>query len=285
MSSESSCKNDDSYFKNFPLSTVLTFLVIFISLYYIATGKVTGTNRNILLILVFFIIIYMFYNVNVFSTSSDLVRTITDANVHSTITSDNIYSYQNNYSITGWFYIDDWNYKYGERKVLLFRPDQKNDMMHYNPLISFSPVENNLSVLIDCYSSNADNLNESNKFICKVNNINLQKWVHLGVVVNNRTLDIYINGKLTKTCMLPGVPKVNNESNIEVTPGNDPNDLNNNAGFSGYVSKMIFFSTDLTPQQVYDEYRKGFGGNIFSSYDMKLIFYKDGQETNQWDLF
>ena len=114
MYSESS-KNYDSYFNNFPLSTVLTFVFIFISLYYIANRQsVTGTNRNILLVVVFCFIIYMFYNVNVFSTSTDLVKSITDANVHSTITSDNLYSYQNNYSITGWFYIDDWNYKYGE---------------------------------------------------------------------------------------------------------------------------------------------------------------------------
>tara|TARA_X000000950_G_C13896882_1_gene653202 strand:- start:1664 stop:2521 length:858 start_codon:yes stop_codon:yes gene_type:complete len=285
MTSESSCKNDESYFNNFPFSTVLIFLFIFISLYYLATGKVTGTNRNILIVIVFCTIIYMFYNVNVFNTSTDLVTTITDANVHSTITSDNLNTYQNNYSITGWFYIDDWNYKYGEPKVLLYRPDEKGGIASYNPLIYFNSVENNISVAVNCYSSDAATPETSKQFICKINNINLQKWVHLGVVLNNRTLDIYINGKLTKTCMLPGVPKINNESNIEVTPGNDSADLNSNAGFSGYVSKIVFFPNDLTPQQVYDEYRKGFGGNIFSSYDIKLIFFKDGQETNEFNLF
>ena len=33
MTSESSCKNNDSYFNNFPLSTVLTF--VFILFHYI----------------------------------------------------------------------------------------------------------------------------------------------------------------------------------------------------------------------------------------------------------
>ena len=166
MTSESSCKNDDSYFNNFPLSTVLIFLFIFISLYYLATGKVTGTNRNILIVIVFCTIIYMFYNVNVFNTSTDLVSTITDANVHSTITSDNLNTYQNNYSITGWFYIDDWNYKYGEPKVLLYRPDEKGGIASYNPLIYFNSVENNISVAVNCYSSDAATPETSKQFIC-----------------------------------------------------------------------------------------------------------------------
>ena len=86
--------------------------------------------------------------------------------------------------------------------------------------------------------------------------------------------------------MLPGVPKINNESNIELTPGNNPTNLDDNAGFMGYISKIVFFPYDLTPQQVYDEYRKGFGGSlIFGNYDMKIIFYKDGQETNEFNLF
>ena len=107
--------------------------------------------------------------------------------------------------------------------------------------------------------------------------------------MNNRTLDVYINGKLTKTCILPGVPRVNNDANIQITPGNNPNNLDDNAGFKGYVSKMKFFSYDMTPQQAYDEYRKGFGGSLFgallNNYNIKLSFYKNGQETNEWNLF
>ena len=225
----------------------------------------------------------MFYNVNVFNTSTDLVSTITDANVHSTITSDNLNTYQNNYSITGWFYIDDWNYKYGEAKVFLQRPDEEDGESTFNPMIFFNNTENNVTVAVDCYSSQSDY--EAERFFCTVNNINLQKWVHLGVVINNRTLDVYINGKLTKTCMLPGVPKVSNDSNIDVTPGNDIDNLNDNPGFKGYTSNILFFPKDLTPQQVYDEYRKGFGGNLFGSYDLKLVFYKDGQNTNTISLF
>ena len=274
---------DKPVFNIMSLTNFLLFIFIFVSFYYLATGKVDGNNRVILLVVLFCLIFYMFYYSKLFDTSTELVSGITDADVHTIINSDNLSTYQNNYSITGWFYIDDWNYKYGEAKVFLQRPDQEDGENSFNPMIFFNNTENNVTVAVDCYSSQSDY--EAERFFCTINNINLQKWVHLGVVINNRTLDVYINGKLTKTCMLPGVPKVNNDSNIDVTPGNDIDNLNDNPGFKGYTSNILFFPKDLTPQQVYDEYRKGFGGNIFGSYDLKLVFYKDGQNTNTISLF
>ena len=274
---------DKPVFNIMSLTNFLLFIFIFVSFYYLATGKVDGNNRIILLVVLFCVIFYMFYYSKLFDTSTELVTGITDADVHTVINSDDLSTYQNNYSITGWFYIDDWNYKYGEAKVFLQRPDQEDGENSFNPMIFFNNTENNVTVAVDCYSSQSDY--EAERFFCTINNINLQKWVHLGVVINNRTLDVYINGKLTKTCMLPGVPKVNNDSNIDVTPGNNIDNLNDNPGFKGYTSNILFFPKDLTPQQVYDEYRKGFGGNLFGSYDLKLVFYKDGQNTNTISLF
>lgn len=262
----------------------LLFIFIVVGFYYIATGSVQGSQRSILIFVLLVLIFYIIYYSKLFDSSTDLVSNVTDADVHSTISKDNMDSYQNNYSYSIWFYIDDWNYKYGEPKVLLSRKDNLNG---FNPLVYFDPTENNVSVLLSCYGSNPETPEEN--FICKVKNINLQKWVNLILVMNNRTLDVYINGKLTKTCILPGVPRVNNDADVQITPGNNPNNLDDNAGFNGYVSKMKFFSYDMTPQQAYDEYRKGFGGSLFgallNNYNIKLSFYKNGQETNEWDLF
>tara|TARA_B100000963_G_C22623659_1_gene671229 strand:+ start:398 stop:1252 length:855 start_codon:yes stop_codon:yes gene_type:complete len=282
----SSDSSNSSTFTLKSLLNLLIFVFIIVGFYYIGSGKVEGTSRIILLVVIFCSIFYLLYYSKLFDTSTDLASSITDANTHSTILASNLKTYQNNYSITGWFYIDDWNYKYGEPKVMLFRPDTAGGKATFNPMVFFSPVENNLTVAVNCYSSDPSKPDANQRFLCNIKNINLQKWVHLGVVLNNRTLDVYINGKLTKTCMLPGVPKINNESNIELTPGNNPKNLDENAGFMGYISKIVFFPYDLTPQQVYDEYRKGFGGNLlFGNYDMKITFYKDGQETNEYNVF
>ena len=266
------------------LLNFLLFIFIIVGFYYLATGKVQGTQRTILIFVLIVLIFYIIYYSKIFDSSTDLVSNVTDADVHSTISKDDIDAYQNNYTYSIWFYIDDWNYKYGEPKVLLSRRDNMNG---FNPLVYFDPTENNVSTMISCYGSDPQQPDE--KFICKVKNINLQKWVNLILVMNNRTLDVYLNGKLTKTCMLPGVPRINNNVDVQITPGNNPANLDTNPGFKGYVSKMKFFSYDLSPQQAYDEYRKGFGGSLFGAlldnYDIKLTFYKNGEETNEYDLF
>ena len=105
------------------LFKIMIFVFILVGFYYIGTGKVEGSSRTILLVVLLCSIFYLVYNAKLFDTSTDLVSSITDADKHSTILASNLKTYQNNYSITGWFYIDDWNYKYGEPKVMLFRPD------------------------------------------------------------------------------------------------------------------------------------------------------------------
>ena len=85
-------------------------------------------------------------------------------------------------------------------------------------------------------------------------------------------MDIYIDGKLVKTCILDGVPNINNNSNVYVTP---------NGGFSGYTSKLQFFSDATDPQKAYNIYRSGPGNNIFSNlfkgYQLQLNLVQNGQ--------
>lgn len=307
------------------LQNIVNFLLIalfIVGCYNIFSGKAQGSSRIITIVLLIVLFIYFIANSTLFSTDTSLVANINNATEHSTISKDDIKSYQNNYSYSYWFYLDDWNYKYGEKKVLLARPDDNNGM---NPLIFFQPTENNLSVMISCYSVNpppqvssgASSSNEtssnstdepqstcvtgdqastssafepgpspgSENFICTLKNINLQKWVNLIVVLNNRTLDLYLNGKLARTCLLPGVPRINNEANIEITPGNNKSDLDQDAGFSGYTSNVRFFPYDMTPEDAFNVYKQGFGGSLFGSllnrYHITFTFYKDDQETAQ----
>merc|ERR1712070_804360 len=35
---------------------------------------------------------------------------------------------------------------------------------------------------------------------CDIINIPLQRWVHLALVMHNKTLDVYLNGKLARSC-------------------------------------------------------------------------------------
>ena len=54
-------------------------------------------------------------NSSLFNSESQMVTTVSNAREHVTIDYKNVKAYQSNYSYGYWFYIDDWNYKYGER--------------------------------------------------------------------------------------------------------------------------------------------------------------------------
>ena len=311
------------------LKGILNFLLIIlfvVGCYNIVTGKVEGTSRIVLIVVLVAIFIYILSGSSLFSSSSTLVKSITSATTHTTIEKDDLSTSKGNFSYSCWFYVDDWNYKYGERKQLLARPDNNKG---FNPLIFFHPLQNDLEILVSCYSttptpppppgsdssstssqpasteSSSTCSNDSSSsgststvkpgpspgsqdFICSIKNINLQKWVNLIVVLNNRTLDVYLNGKLAKTCMLPGVPRINNDTDVQITAGNNPNDMDTNAGFSGYTSNIKFFPYDLTPEDAYNVYKEGFGGSVFGSllnrYNIKFTFYKDDVETAQVNL-
>ena len=169
-----------------------------------------------------------------------------------------------------WLYINDWNYRYGDEKIILIRQDVNGNS---NPRIYLANTTNDLHVDIQCYDN--DYNDSPTLHTCSVKNIKMQKWVHVVTVVNNRTLDIYVDGKLVRTCLLPGVPKLDNEADISITPED---------GFSGFTSNIEFYNYVLNPQDVWDIYSRGYGGsllgNILGRYRAKLSFYEDNVETS-----
>jgi hypothetical protein len=85
-------------------------------------------------------------------------------------------------------------------------------------------------------------------FTCSVENVPLQAWFSVSVTVFQRNLDIYINGRLVKSCVLPGVarPAVG-----DLTIGSTT------AGFSGTLCTMKSYSNALTPEDAMDFFEAG----------------------------
>jgi len=108
---------------------------------------------------------------------------------------------------------------------------------------------------------------------CIIRNVPLQKWVNLIVSLNGRTLDVYIDGKLVRTCILPGVPRINQNSDLQITP---------NGGFSGWTSNVQYFAHPLNPQEAYNIYVDGPGSTslmgLFEKYKLKISYLVDNQE-------
>ncbi len=155
------------------------------------------------------------------------------------------------YGVQFWMYVSDWDYNFGKEKSVLVRssPTQQS------PKITLHPTENSLNVQVAIYPTSEEAgaatpgaATTGDSFTCTVENIPLQSWFSVSVTVFQRNLDIYINGRLVKSCVLPGVPK---PIAGDVLVGDDVN------GFSGSVCNVYTYPNMITPNDAKDFFGKG----------------------------
>ena len=188
-----------------------------------------------------------------------------------------------NFAYSVWFYINNWNYRYGEEKVIFGRMGAMSGSgkgsvkgisgLDPCPAVVLGAVENNISISLGCYpGANQQPTTPGGNTIvhtCSVANVPIQKWVNLVVSVYGRSMDVYIDGKLVRTCLLPGVASVNNNSNLYVTP---------QGGFEGWTAKLQYYPDSLNPQEVWNNYARGYSNwtNMFSSYQVQVSLVENG---------
>ena len=174
-----------------------------------------------------------------------------------------------------WFYVHAWeDSNYAKPKSIMIRGDEDH-AAYSGPSIWINPTTSELIVIIDVFdtdnaSTTPISLKEVYDFInkeedclngmfkCKTAGIQLQKWVHVATVLNDRTLDIFINGKLVKSCILEYGPRLS-ETDVSVGGMNvDQTDGSiENTGFIGYISRFVYYSKSMSPIEVYKHYQKG----------------------------
>jgi hypothetical protein len=230
--------------------------------------------RNVILMVIIIILLMIVYNyiANDVSTLTGLISAKTMQQIDaSSLTQTNAVNFT--YSI--WFYIDDWNTYYGASKIIFGRMNDTATKAEPCPLVSLSASQNNIDIALTTTAS----AGITQQFTCSVANIPIQKWVHLLVSVNSRTLDTYIDGKLVRTCVMPGVAVVNPAAAIFVTP---------NGGFSGWTSHFTYWGDSTDPQTVWNIYKKGYGGSflggLFGSYAVKLSLLNNNVESTSYTV-
>ena len=114
-----------------------------------------------------------------------------------------------------------------------------------------------------------------------IENINIQKWVHIIVTVNDRVLDVYINGKLVTSKAFNNIINTAeiNSSNLVITPS---------GGYGGFISKVQYYPLFITPKKAWEIYRGGFGDAFASAldkYNLSVTFYEDQVEKKKYWVF
>ena len=191
----------------------------------------------------------------------DLLSAIHDATTSVTIPGASVpLSGESNgsYSLQWWMYIQDWNYGFGKEKDVIVRSDPTNSSV-VNPHVTLHPTENTLKVTVSVFTDNegvstkaeptpsGSGQSDLDVFTCEVANIPLQSWFSVGLTVFSRNLDIYIDGKLVKSCLLTGVPKPA-VGDVLLTP---------NGGYSGYMCGFSTLPRMLTPGDALNFFAEG----------------------------
>jgi len=186
------------------------------------------------------------------SGSGNLVSGIHDASGSATIHGNNApLSGESDgaYGIQWWMYIQDWNYGYGKKKAIVKRSDSTSGGAVTNPSISLHPTDNSLQISVSIFPDKEGSSGKSTPapaghsdstddvFTCEVPNVPLQTWFSVSVTVFGRNMDVYIDGKLVKSCFLSGVPKPA-VGDIQLTP---------DGGFSGKICDFYHYPRMLTP--------------------------------------
>lgn len=236
----------------------------------------------VVIVLIFMLLRYLF-------TDPYTLQNVQDGKSTSTISASSLATNgsnvpSSNFAYSIWFYINDWNYRYGESKVIFGRMGAmskkgKGSIDGVNgldpcPAVVLGAIENNVSVSLGCYPGvdQAPTTPGGNTVVhtCTVANVPVQKWVNLTLSVYGRTMDLYIDGKLVRTCLLPGIASINNNANIYVTPS---------GGFDGYTAKLQYYPNSLNPQEAWNIYAKGYSSwsSMFNAYQVQVSLVENGK--------
>ena len=188
----------------------------------------------------------------------------------------------NNFTYSIWLFVDDWSYRLGEQKVIFSRV-AGGDVC---PRVYLGEYENNLTIEITPYQSSGAASAETHK--CEITNIPLQKWVNVLFSVYGRSLDVYVDGKLSRTCVLPGPAHIPDDADIILFPTTKGVSGGDNSGFGGYISNFKYWPDATNPQQAWDIYKQGYGGSLlgglFDKYRIQVDFLEDGTSKASFQI-
>ena len=87
-----------------------------------------------------------------------------------------------------------------------------------------------------------------NLHTCDIPELPLQRWVNISISVNGKTVDVYIDGKLSRSCVLSAPFRVDDGYNATILEY---------GGFGGQIANTIMYDTALNPEEVYKNYMAG----------------------------
>jgi len=137
-----------------------------------------------------------------------------------------------------WVLIEGFDYKKGEWKHI-FHKGNSSSYPNRAPGVWIHPDKNSIRVIMNTL----DNIVES----ADIDNVPINKWLYINIILNNKNLDLYVNGYLKLRKQLSSLPK-QNEDDFWV---------NMYGGFEGYVSNIRYYSYAIDFNEMNNNIKQG----------------------------
>lgn len=144
-----------------------------------------------------------------------------------------------------------------------------SDLNIVNKMRDNSLKKDIINTLFTPFTSIDENSIMNSSATCDVKDIEMQTWVNVSVILSGKTLEIYLQGKLVKTCVYNNFFKVD-PAGVTLRSLQDRN--SQHKGFGGILGRIQVFNTELTPEESYKIYMAGQDGK--SSVNDPLGFVK-----------
>lgn len=153
----------------------------------------------------------------------------------------------NDYTMSIWLYVNDWDTGLGNEKIVYQRTRTEESTELYYPRMEVGKYLNTVTFYIAQINDGGAKTN----FECSISDVPIQKWTNVILSINNRAVDIYMDGKLVKTCVMDGVSDLATQyDDLTISPvGNQ---------FNGYTSRFRYINNAINPSEATAIYRKGY---------------------------
>ena len=172
-------------------------------------------------------------------------------------------NFKANSAISLWFYIKKWS---NGTKVIVFKKTNTTIFQ-----VQFKESTNTIQIFPRSDSA-------SDGLQCEITDFPLQKWVNLIISFNGSAMDVYVDGKLVKSCVVDSGSLLA-DTNTIILGDESKKPPTDDVGF---ITNVKLKSSSIAPQEAWDIYSQGFGGSpwsdLLNKYKVKLSFIVDNQE-------
>jgi len=214
-------------------------------------------SKLVLAVVVILLLLYAIFKAltTSYATLGAMQKSITET----VLSGDNLpRTIKTNSAISVWFYIKEW---VNEAQIVRFKDASTP------PIMAIRMASNRNNIIITPRS-------DASSSTCDIADFPLQKWVNLIVSFNGSAMDVYLDGKLVKSCVVERGSQLSTTQSI-VLGDKDKKEF-------GFITNVKLKTTPIAPQEAWDIYSEGFGGSpwsdLLNKYKIKLSFLVDNQE-------